>query len=243
MRIPRIYLPRSLTPDAMVTLDTDAAHHIARVLRLHAGAPLILFNGQGGEYQAILHSITGNQVQAQILKHHAHETESPLQVTLAQGISRGERMDYTLQKAVELGVKTIIPLFSERCEVRLQGERLDKRVRHWQGIVNSACEQCGRNRIPSVLAPMTLPQWLPTSDGLRLVLDPHATHSLAQYTQPADGKITLLIGPEGGLSDAEIINTQHAGFTRIRLGPRVLRTETAGLAVLAALQAVWGDLL
>ena len=243
MRIPRLYLPNPLVPGATVALSTDAAHHVAHVLRLPVGATVCLFNGQGGEYQAILHSITKRQVYAQVLKYNPREAESPLQVTLAQGISRGERMDYTLQKAVELGITQIVPLFSERCEVRLQGERLDKRVQHWQGIVISACEQCGRNHIPPVLAPVSLQQWLPTAGaGLRLVLDPCASHSLAQHTRPDDGNITLLIGPEGGLSDTEISQAQQAGFTSIRSGPRILRTETAGLAMLAALQTRWGDL-
>ena len=243
MRIPRLYLPIPLVCGTTVALSTDAAHHVTRVLRLQVGATVDLFNGQGGEYQATLHSITKSQVHAHVLTHNPREAESPLQITLAQGIPRGERMDYTLQKAVELGVTHIVPLFSERCEVRLQGERLDKRMQHWQGIAISACEQCGRNRIPTVSAAMTLQHWLPTSNsGLRLVLDPLAPHSLAQYTKPDDGNITLLIGPEGGLSDAEINTAQQVGFTSIRLGPRIFRTETAGLVMLSALQALWGDL-
>lgn len=245
MRIPRIYLPTSLTVDTTMELGTDAANHVVRVLRLKPGAALTLFNGQGGEYQAVLHSTTKNQAYVTVLKHILRETESPLHITLAQGISRGERMDYTLQKAVELGVTQIVPLFSERCEMRLQGERLDKRLRHWQGVVTSACEQCRRNRIPQVATPMAVQQWLPTSSGtgLRLVLDPLAIQSLAQLDKPDDRKITLLIGPEGGLSETEIGLAQEAGFIGIRLGPRLLRTETAGVATLAALQTLWGDLL
>ncbi len=243
MRIPRFYLPIPLVSGTTVALSTDTAHHVTRVLRLQVGATVGLFNGQGGECQATLHSITKSQVYAHVLTHNPREAESPLQVTLVQGISRGERMDYTLQKAVELGVTRIVPLFSERCEVRLQGERLDKRIQHWQGVVISACEQCGRNRVPLVSAATTLQHWLPTANtGLRLVLDPLAPHGLAQYTKPDDGNITLLIGPEGGLSDVEINEAQHAGFTGIRLGPRIFRTETAGLAMLAALQTMWGDL-
>ncbi len=246
MRIPRIYLPVTLVPDAIVALGVDAAHHVARVLRLEVGATVCLFNGEGGEYQAVLHSINKSQVYAQILSYSPRDAESPLQVTLAQGIPRGERMDYTLQKAVELGIADIAPLFSERCEVRLQGERLDKRLHHWRGIIISACEQCGRTRIPPVSAPISLQHWLPTLNlcggGLHLLLDPRAPHSLAHYAKPADNNVTLLIGPEGGLSDAEITAAEDVGFTRIRVGPRILRTETAGLAVLAALQSMWGDL-
>ena len=246
MRIPRIYLPVTLATDSIVALSTDAAHHVARVLRLEVGAAVCLFNGEGGEYHAVLHSINKSQVYAQISSYSPRDAESPLQVTLAQGIPRGERMDYTLQKAVELGVTRIAPLFSDRCEVRLQGERLDKRLHHWQGIIISACEQCGRTRIPPLTNPMTLQPWLSTSNlsdgGLHLVLDPRAPHSLAHYTKPADNNITLLIGPEGGLSDTEITAAEDAGFTRMRVGPRILRTETAGIAVLAALQSMWGDL-
>lgn len=246
MSTPRIYLPGALVPDALVTLSTDAAHHVARVLRLPVGAAVCLFNGKGGEYQAVLHSINKSQVHAQILKYCPREPESPLKVTLAQGIPRGERMDYTLQKAAELGIAHITPLFSERCEVRLHGERLDKRIHHWQRILISACEQCGRTRIPRVSAPTTLQDWLPTSSlsraSLHLVLDPHAPRSLAHCTHPDDNNITILIGPEGGLSDTEITAAEDAGFMRIRVGPRILRTETAGLAMLAALQSMWGDL-
>ena len=246
MRIPRLYLPVTLAPDSIVALSADTAHHVARVLRLEVGAAVCLFNGEGGEYHGVLHSIHKNQVNAQILNYNSRDAESPLQVTLAQGIPRGERMDYTLQKAVELGITRIAPMFSERCEVRLQGERLDKRLQHWQGIVISACEQCGRTRIPPVATPMNLTHWLSTSNlsggGLHLVLDPQAPHSLAHYALPADNHITLLIGPEGGLSGAEIAAAEGVGFTRIRLGPRILRTETAGIAVLAALQSLWGDL-
>jgi 16S rRNA (uracil1498-N3)-methyltransferase len=246
MRIPRLYLPTALVPDAIVALSADAAHHVARVLRLEVGATVCLFNGEGGGHEAVLHSINKNQVCARVLSYSPRDAESPLQVTLAQCIPRGERMDYTLQKVVELGVTRIAPLFSERCEVRLQGERLDKRLHHWQGIIISACEQCGRTRIPPLAAPMSLQHWLSASnfsgDGLHLVLDPLGADSLAHCTKPVDNNITLLIGPEGGLNDAEITAAEDAGFMRIRAGPRILRTETAGPAVLAALQALWGDL-
>lgn len=246
MRIPRLYLPMTLAPDSLVALSADAAHHVTRVLRLQAGAAVCLFNGEGGEYEATLQNVTKHHAHAQILKYNPREVESPLHVTLAQGIPRGERMDYTLQKAVELGVAGVTPLFSERCEVRLHGERLDKRIHHWQGIIISACEQSGRTRVPPVSTPTSLQDWLATLNlsggGLHLVLDPRAPHSLGHYARPADNNATLLIGPEGGLSDAEIMAAESIGFTRIRVGPRILRTETAGLAVLAALQALWGDL-
>lgn len=243
MRIPRTYLPVPLTPGAIVTLDDSAANHLLRVLRLKPGAPLILFNGQGGEYRAVLHTADKRGGSVVIGEYSARDTESPLHVTLAQGISRGERMDYTLQKAVELGVTRIVPLVTERCEVRLEGERLHKRLQHWQAVAASACEQCGRNRVPQVIEPRSLDTWLTqTGDGLSLVLDPLAAQSLSQLAQPADSRITLLIGPEGGLSDAEIQCAQRAGYTGIRLGPRILRTETAAVTALSALQVIWGDL-
>jgi 16S rRNA (uracil1498-N3)-methyltransferase len=241
MRIPRIHHPASLTSGARVELSDTAANHVTRVLRLPVGAPLILFNGWGGEFAATLAAIDKRRVLVDVGRFQDQEREPPLQIWLAQGVSRGERMDYTIQKAVELGVSRIIPLFTEHCGVQLQGERLEKRIKHWQGVVISACEQCGRNRIPPVDTPVTLTQWLAMpGKGLRLVLAPDAEHSLAQLPAPG-GPVTLLIGPEGGLSDQEIALAKQAGYSGLRLGPRILRTETAALAALAALLGTWGD--
>lgn len=243
MRIPRIYLPIPLTSGASVTLNANAANHVIRVLRLKPGAPLVLFNGLGGEYEAVLHNMDRNRAEVSVGNYIAFETESPLHVTLAQGVSRGERMDYTIQKAVELGVTKIVPLISERCEVRLEGERLTKRVQHWQAVAASACEQCGRNRVPPVLIPVPLSSWLAeAAHGIRLVLNPLAPATLTALSKPCDYLITLLIGPEGGLSDAEVKHAQQSGFEGIRLGPRILRTETAAVTALSALQMLWGDL-
>lgn len=243
MRIPRIYLPIPLASGTSAALSGNAANHVVRVLRLKPGAPLILFNGLGGEYEAVLHGIDRNRAEVSVGNYIARETESPLHVTLAQGVSRGERMDYTIQKAVELGVTRIVPLISERCEVRLEGERLTKRVQHWQAVAASACEQCGRNRVPPVLAPVPLNSWLAEpAHGLRLVLNPLAPATLTSLARPDDRPITLLIGPEGGLSDAEVKRAQQSGFVGIRLGPRILRTETAAVTALSALQMLWGDL-
>jgi len=241
MRLPRIYHPAPLALGDHAELSDDAANHIARVLRLPVGAPLILFNGAGGEFAAVIGAIDKRCVLVEIGAFHDKEREPPLPLWLAQGISRGERMDYTIQKAVELGVSRIIPLFTEHCGVQLDGERLAKRVKHWQGVVIGACEQCGRNRIPQVDMPVTLAQWLAApGKGLRLVLDPDAEHSLAQLPAPA-GPVTLLIGPEGGLSDREIALAKQSAYLGLRLGPRILRTETAAVAALAALLGVWGD--
>jgi len=241
MRIPRIHHPASLATGGHAELSEAAATHVARVLRLPVGAPLILFNGQGGEFEAVISTVDKHRVTIEIVAFHDKEREPPLQLWLAQGISRRERMDYTIQKAVELGVNRIIPLFTERCGVRLDGERLEKRVRHWQGVVIGACEQCGRNRLPQVDAPIPLAQWLAApGEGLRLVLDPDADRSLAQLPAPT-GPVTLLIGPEGGLSDQELQWAAQSNYLGLRLGPRVLRTETAAVAALAAILGAWGD--
>lgn len=243
MRIPRLYVPIPLSSGARVTLDQNAANHAVRVLRLSAGAPLILFNGEGGEYAGLIESIHRHSVTIAVGEIHDPGRESPLDITLAQGVSRGERMDYTLQKAVELGVTRIVPVLSERSVVKLAGERLQRRLHHWQGVITGACEQCGRDRVPALRQVIALNRWLPHAGaGLKLVLHHNAKHGLSAL-DPAPRPITLLIGPEGGLSDAEIRDAVAAGFTPLRLGPRVLRTETAAVVALTALQTLWGDLV
>lgn len=242
MTIPRFYLP-ALPPHAKrVELPPDAAHHAAKVLRLQAGDKITLFDGEGGEHPATITQINKLGVIAEIGPWQDRECESPLHVTLAQAISSGDKMDYTLQKAVELGISHIQPLSSERSVVRLSGERAEKRVRHWQQVVISACEQSGRNRVPEVAPILSLADWLGTlsGDGIRLTLAPDATATLRELPPPC-APLTLLIGPEGGLSGSEIRAAASRGFTAVRLGPRVLRTETAALAALAAMQALWGD--
>ena len=242
MRIPRFYLPLSLTIGATVPLDDNAFNHAVRVLRLKPDAALILFNGQGGAFAATLADVSKREAWARLLEFLPGEVESPLRVILGQGISRGDKMDYTLQKAVELGAAAIQPLFTERGGVDLSGERLTRKVQHWRSIVIGACEQCGRNRLPEVYDPVRLANWLaqPAEAGLRLLLDPAAELGLRRLESPA-GPVMLLIGAEGGLSPAEMAQARQARFLGVRLGPRILRTETAGLAALAALQALWGD--
>ena len=242
MRIPRLYLPISLTVGATVPLDDNAFNHAVRVLRLKPGAALILFNGAGGAFAATLADVGKRAATAQITEALPGDVESPLRVVLVQGISRGEKMDYTLQKAVELGVAAIQPLFTVRSGVDLSGERLARKGQHWGGIVIGACEQCGRNRLPELREPLTLAEWLkqPAEPNLRLLLDPRAEKGL-RGLEPPTGTLTFLIGSEGGLSSAEIAQARKAGFTGVRLGPRILRTETAGVAALAAVQALWGD--
>ncbi len=242
MRIPRIYQPGSLASGAVVELSDGAANHLTRVLRLPAGAALTLFNGEGGEYTATLHEVGKRSATATVGEFSAREVESPLAITLAQGIARGERMDYAIQKATELGVVRVVPVITERCNVRLSDERWEKKLQHWQAVAISACEQCGRNRIPVIEHPLLLQTWLAQdSNDLRLTLDPQAGGGIAAIAE-TPSQASLLVGPEGGLSEIELKSAQHAGYRGIQLGPRVLRTETAGITALAVLQARWGDL-
>ena len=242
MRVPRIYEPQPLSAHAVVALGDDGANHVARVLRMQAGQELVLFNGQGGQYPATIIEVGKKQVQVQLAELDPSEVESPLHIHLGQVISRGDKMEFTIQKSVELGVNTITPLFSERCGVKLSGERLDKKLEQWQKIAISACEQCGRNRVPEVRPAMELAAWLaePT-DELKLNLHPRAPYSINTLPEPHHD-IRLLIGPEGGLSSDEIAQAREQGFADMLLGPRVLRTETAGLTAITALQCRFGDL-
>lgn len=242
MRIPRVYLPRPLQCNTVVTLNENAANHVMRVLRLKPGAQLILFNGEGGEYRAMLGRSNKLQVEVMVGEFVGREVESPVSITLAQGVSRGERMDYTIQKSVELGVTRIVPVFSQRSVVNLQGERLDKRVRHWRSVTESACEQCGRNRVPAVWEATSVDEWLRRDDGdLKLILHPEAPLDLSGIAPPS-GPVSLLVGPEGGFAPEEITRAQTVGYIGLRLGPRILRTETAAMVALSVLQTLWGDL-
>ncbi|MGH8443780.1 MAG: 16S rRNA (uracil(1498)-N(3))-methyltransferase [Solimonas sp.] len=232
----------TLAAGQTIRLPEAAFRHLVQVLRLKPGERFVAFDGRGGEYEAELTAVARRDAEARLLAFIDADRESPLDLTLAQCVSKGERMDYTLQKAVELGVTRIVPLLSSRSVVRLDAERTDKKLEHWRGIVASACEQSGRTRLPAVAEIVALPTWLDdeSAPGTRLTLDPQGHHSLHQLPQP-NGPVTLLVGPEGGLSDHELDRARAAGFTGIRMGPRVLRTETAGVAALAALQALWGD--
>jgi 16S rRNA (uracil1498-N3)-methyltransferase len=249
MRIPRIYLDEALRVGDDVLLPEQAGEHVARVLRLERGHPLILFNGNGDEYDATVAALVKRAVSAKILGQRAVDRESPLRLTLAQGIARGEKMDWILQKATELGVARIVPLVTERTEVKLDEERAQRRMLHWRSVVAGACEQCGRNRLPSIEAPQRLDRWLGAlgeDDALRLALLPQGEVSLQQFEQwkksESQPSALLCVGPEGGFSEHDIGLLDQARFRGLRLGPRILRTETAGLAALAALQAIAGDL-
>jgi 16S rRNA (uracil1498-N3)-methyltransferase len=242
MRLTRIYVDAALNVGKQVLLPEQAATHLTRVLRLREGAALRLFNGQGGEYAAELLAIERGAVRAAILEQLPIERESALQLRLLQGISRGERMDLIVQKATELGIVELVPIAADHGVVKLDPIQGIRRVEHWQSVAISACEQCGRNRVPRMAPVVTLAKALEAlpPEGARLLLDPDGTETLA--TVPVAGSATVLIGPEGGWSDNERRLCERAGISACRLGPRVLRTETAPLAVLAALQALHGDL-
>ncbi len=242
MSAARIHFDVPLAADLPLQLPEDAFRHLIQVLRLRAGDRFVAFDGSGGEYAAELVEVHKRSATARLDRHVAVDRESPLDLTLAQCVSKGERMDYTLQKAVELGVTRIVPLLSSRSVVRLDAERMDKKLEHWRGVIISACEQSGRTRVPPLADAVALPSWLDAeaAPGERLTLDPQGRHGLRELPPPR-GPVTLLVGPEGGLSEHELQRAHAAGFTGIRMGPRVLRTETAGVAALAALQALWGD--
>lgn len=242
MRIPRIYEPARLALGLILPLSEDGANHIGRVLRMQPGQELVLFNGGDEEFPAVIRAVTKKGVEVEVTAVTENRVESPLALHLGQVISRGDKMDFTIQKAVELGVTCITPLFSERCGVKLPADRLEKKREQWQKIVISACEQCGRSRVPEVRMPMELDAWMREETAeLKLNLHPRAEYSISTLPAPEHG-VRLLIGPEGGLSEREIADTVEQGFKEMLLGPRVLRTETAALTVITALQCRFGDL-
>lgn len=242
MTAPRLFCPGPLAAGDYQLPDA-AAHHAVRVLRLSTGDPLVLFDGAGGEWPARILAVARDTVHVTIETHALVERESPLTITLVQALQAADKMDYTVQKAVELGVRCIIPVEARRSVVRLDGARADKRVQHWRQVAVAACEQCGRNQVPQIAAIQPLDRALAglpgANDALRLTLDPRAGHALAALPPPAAA--TLLIGPEGGFEERELAIAGAHGFAGVRLGPRILRTETAGLAAVAAMQALWGD--
>ena len=238
----RIFQPYTIVQNSSITLDDNAFNHLIRVLRMKVGENIILFDGSNQITPATISEITKKTVTVKTASTVLDNRESPLNIHLGQVISRGEKMEFTIQKSVELGVNTITPLLSERCGVKLDQDRLEKKVQQWQKIVISACEQCGRNIIPVIKPVMKLSHWCASlTEGLKLNLHPKAQQTINQL--PCDNKtINLLIGPEGGLSDEEIDMTHQHQFTDILLGPRVLRTETAALTAITALQVCFGDL-
>lgn len=240
MRIPRLYYSGFLAPGMTIQLEGNAFSHAVRVLRIRPGGSIVLFNNQGGEYSAQLKSIDKRRAEARIKAFKAREVESPLHITLGQCIAKPEHMDTAIQKATELGARTIVPLLSQR-SLKLDSARLGKKHSHWQGIIISACEQCGRNHLPQLAQPIVLEDWLgdDIANSLQLLLDPQAGQSLRSVSHK--NSIRVLIGPEGGLTETEIQQAQDRGFIGIKMGPRILRTETAALTILAALNTLWGD--
>ena len=244
MRLIRVFAETALAPGATATLADGAAEHVRRVLRLRAGDPVTLFNGDGHDYPGRVLALRGSRVEVEVLGRDPARPESPLALTLAQGIARGERMDLVMQKATELGVARIVPVQTSRSVVRIERDAAARKLGHWRGIVVAACEQCGRARLPAVDSPTMLAAWLarPAEAGLRrLQLDPAGREALAAAAAGATA-IELLVGPEGGLDDAERDDAAAAGYLPCTLGPRVLRSETAALAAIAVLQAAAGDL-
>ena len=242
MRIPRLYHPEPINVDSELALSADAAHHVVNVLRLKNGHPVVLFNGDGNEYPATIIVAQRRQVIIEIDSRLAIDPQSTLPLHLGQGVSKGDRMDLVLQKATELGATTITPITTERCTVKLDESRWQKKIAQWQKIIQGACEQCGRNTLPELKPVVSLKDWLAESTTqTRLVLAPGSQQRLTELTANQSG-FRLLIGPEGGLSDSEVHQSQEAGFTACSLGPRILRTETAAITGLSVLQATFGDL-
>jgi 16S rRNA (uracil1498-N3)-methyltransferase len=237
--VPRFFAPVQLSLGTEIDLPERVARHCA-VLRLRRGDAVVLFNGEGGEFSAELTRLSRGDARARVISKQAPERESPLAIALAQCVSSGDRMDTALQKSTELGVSRIVPIASERSVMRLSSDRADRRVAHWRNVVIAACEQCGRNRVPEVTAITEFAAFLSgASDGLRLLLAPDSDRDLKQLEPP--GSVTLLVGPEGGLAPEERQRAERNGFVPVRFGPRVLRTETAPLAAIAAMQVLWGD--
>lgn len=240
--MPRLLVPGPLSPASHLVLGPEHAHRLREVLRLGTGDEVTLFDGSGGEYPAVIRVLSRQQVELETAAWRAVSRESPLEITLAQGISRGERMDYTLQKAVELGVSRLVPIASARSQVKLAGERAERRLAHWRGIITHACEQSGRDRVPELTEILTLADFVARdSSALRLTLAPGAPEALTALA-PDAREITLVIGPEGGLAPEEIALLSSRGYRPVRLGPRVLRTETAALVAITSLQVLAGDL-
>jgi 16S rRNA (uracil1498-N3)-methyltransferase len=240
----RLYVTPPLSRGDLHRLDREQSHYVSRVLRLRSGDGLVLFDGNGGEYDAVIAEMARDRVSLTVGEHRAADLESPLAVWLLQGLSRGERMDFVVQKATELGVHRITPVLTEFSVVRLEPAKSGKRVRHWEKVAQSACEQCGRNVVPRIDPPQPLSRWLEQAtmpETVRVVLDPGAAGRLASLDHHGS-RVELLIGPEGGLSTAEARQAAAAGFVPCSLGPRILRTETAALAALTVLQARLGDL-
>jgi 16S rRNA (uracil1498-N3)-methyltransferase len=242
MRVSRFYTSSHLSVDNEIQLESEVSHYISRVLRLKVGDPLVLFNGNGCDYPAEILELSKNNVLVLVNSQLNLAHESPLHIHLAQGVSKGDRMDFAIQKAVELGVSEITPVITERCVVKMPKERWQKKHEQWKKIIISACEQSNRNVIPVLNPTVELAAWQKqTTDDTKVVLSPKSRQYLSHMTRPNSG-VRLLIGPEGGLSEQEVYTCEQTGFFTANMGPRVLRTETAALTSIAILQSLFGDL-
>ena len=243
MRSRRIYIDQPLRAGETLALPIETAHYLRKVLRLSDNAEVTLFDGSGFDYQAKLEYVGKKQLFASVSNAAATNNESLLDIHLGIGISRGERMDWVMQKCTELGVQKITPMFTERCEVKIDAQRLEKRLTHWRGITISACEQSGRSYLPQVLPAINLAEWIEQSTALhRFILHPEQSNDALPRSLNSS-EIALLVGPEGGFEDSEVNAALEQGFISIQLGPRILRTETAPIAAISAMQALWGDFL
>lgn len=242
MRITRIYQNCTLSPGNPVVLNAESAHHLVHVLRTRTGDQIAVFNGEGGYYDAVVVETGKRRLVAEVREFHPDDCESTLDLTLAQGISRSQHMDMALQKAVELGVKTIVPVQCEYSPGRYSTSQQEKKSRHWQKILVAACEQCGRNRLPVLHKPVEFMEYVRASTGhLKIILNPHASAGMTDLVCDSN-RVTLMTGPEGGFSQEEIRQSSQYGYHDVSLGPRILRTETAAIAAITACQVIWGDL-
>ncbi|MCV2402128.1 16S rRNA (uracil(1498)-N(3))-methyltransferase [Marinomonas sp. C2222] len=243
MRIPRIFIDSQLNENTEIPMPDTSFQHVCKVLRLKSGHPVKVFNGVGGQFNASITNVEKRSASLKITNFENLDNESPIKVTIGQSLSRGERMDYAIQKAVEAGVFAIQPLFSERCEVKLSQDRVEKRLQHWQQVAISAAEQSGRGIVPIVHSPIELDFWVAQcTQSLKLTLHHHSARPIHQLEQPQDQQICLLIGPEGGLTETEVEFSNKHDFQAITLGPRVLRTETAPVVALSVINSLWGDI-
>lgn len=238
MRITRIYQPIDFYPNASVRLSAEASHHLSKVLRVSVGDEVIIFNGRDEESVCVIEAIEKKQVVVKVRELIRVSRESDLTIHLGQVMAKGDKMDFVIQKAVELGVASITPLFSERCEIKLPQDRMDKKIEHWQQIVVSACEQSGRTRVPLVLPVQNFDEWIQKA-GVKIILDPRAESGLKSLSQDLK-EISITVGPEGGFSETEINSAREVGCKIIHMGPRILRTETAALAAISVLQLCYG---
>lgn len=240
MRIPRIYTQQPLQENTAIGLEPQASQHLSKVLRMSEGAEVTLFNGQGGEYSATISQLAKKQLTVEVGEKNSHDKQSPLDIHLGIAISKGDRMDWVMQKATEIGITKVSPLYTERTEVKLKGDRAKKKSDHWQQVIISACEQSGRNQLMLLEQPLSLSEWLASTQAdKKFVLHHRSDNGLNSVEKPTS--VALLIGPEGGLSNDEITQAQRHDFSALTLGPRVLRTETAPIAAASILQYIWGD--